>query len=46
MIEHYCFFCEDEYEVDPKSVVIREAPDFKGPLPVLARRRAPPKTKR
>ena len=40
MIEHYCNATEDEYRVDPESVTILEAPDFRGPhKPVLILRR-------
>ena len=30
MLEYYCYSVEDEYWVEPTSVVILEAPDFKG----------------
>lgn len=36
MLHHYCTLTEDEYRVDPESVTILEAPDFRGPHhPVL-----------
>jgi hypothetical protein len=31
MVEFYCFGVEDKYWVEPDSVTILEAPDFKGP---------------
>jgi hypothetical protein len=39
MIEYYCYCAEDEYEVDPGSVTVLDAPDFEGPFhPVLTRK--------
>ena len=36
MIQHYCSATEDEFAVEPQSVTILEAPDFRGPHhPVL-----------
>ena len=42
MLEYYCFGVEDEYWVEPHSVTILEAPDFKGPHhPILKLGRPP-----
>jgi hypothetical protein len=42
MIEFYAYQVEDEYWVEPDSVTILEAPDFKGPFHPILRLGYPP----
>ena len=45
MVAFYCNQVEDEYEVEPQSVVVLEAPDFKGPHHPVLRERYPKDSK-